>query len=87
MIVKNNTDPAIERLKQRLNLTGDVYLYNEHFIENLESHKRLVPISIAETIEDAFYERVAWEEEQAEKQRLAFEQYKLEHPDEFLSEN
>lgn len=87
MIVKDNTNQDIERMKRNLNLTGDVYLYNEHFIESLESHKKLIPESTATTIEEAYEERVRWEEEQAEKRRVEFEKYKLEHPEEFGEED
>ena len=60
---------AIERLKQQLNLTGEVYIYNEHYIENLESHKRLIPNSTATTIQEAYAERVAFEQERTERER------------------
>lgn len=43
MIIKNGTDAAIEERKRRLNLEGDVYIYEGHFIKSLESHRRLVP--------------------------------------------
>ncbi len=64
MIIKDGTNPKIEKLKTRLGLTGDVYLYNNHFVENLESHKRLIPNSTATTISEAFVERVEYEIEQ-----------------------
>lgn len=64
MIVKNGTNPKIEKLKARLGLTGDVYLYNNHFVENLESHKKLIPNSVATNISEAFVERVEYEIEQ-----------------------
>lgn len=64
MIVKDGTNPKIEKLKARLGLTGDVYLYNNHFVENLESHKRLIPNSVATNISEAFVERVEYEIEQ-----------------------
>ena len=86
MIIKENTDNKIERMKRNLNLTGDVYLYNEHFIESLESHKNLIENSTATTIEEAYQERVQWEEERAEKRRIEMEKYKLEHPEEFEEE-
>lgn len=64
MIVKDGTNPKIEELKARLGLTGDVYLYNNHFVENLESHKKLIPNSVATNISEAFVERVEYEIEQ-----------------------
>lgn len=64
MIVKDGTNPKIEKLKARLGLTGDVYLYNNHFVENLESHKKLIPNSVVTNISEAFVERVEYEIEQ-----------------------
>lgn len=68
MIVKNGTDAKVEQMKKRLNLAGDVYIFEGHFIESLESHKKLLPTSTATTIQEAYTERVAYEFEQ-EKQR------------------
>ncbi len=68
MIVKNRTDLKVEDHKQQLGLTGDVYVVG-HFIENLESHKRLIPGSKATTIEEAEQERLEFI--QAEKERIA----------------
>ena len=65
MIIKNGTDAAIEERKRRLNLEGDVYIYEGHFIESLESHRRLVPDSTASTIEEAYDERVEYEARRA----------------------
>lgn len=65
MIVKNGTDAAIEGRKKRLNLEGDVYIYEGHFIESLESHRRLIPDSTASTIEEAYDERVEYEAQRA----------------------
>ena len=73
---------TIEKMKQKLGLTGDVYVYNDHFIESLESHKRLIPNSTATNIEEAYAERVQWEQEQAEQRRIEAEKYALEHPEE-----
>jgi hypothetical protein len=64
MIIKNGTNQKIEKLKERLGLTGDVYVYNNHFIESLESHKKLIPNSKATDINEAFVERVQYEIEQ-----------------------
>lgn len=69
MIVLNNTDGKIEYHKSKLGLTGDVYVFDGHKIESLESHKRLLPNSTATTIEEAEQERIAYEEEQ-ERKRL-----------------
>lgn len=62
MVIKDNTNPAVERHKARLGLTGDVYIINGLFIESLESHKQLLPASTATTIEEAEQERIAYEE-------------------------
>lgn len=59
MIIRNNTQPKIERVKQQLGLVGDVYMV-EHFIESFESHKRLMPESAASTIAEAEQERIAF---------------------------
>ena len=61
MIIKDKTNPNIERHKQRLGLTGDVYIVNDLFIESLESHKVLIPTSTATTIEEAEQERIQYE--------------------------
>lgn len=71
MIIKNGTNANIEKHKQKLGLTGDVYLVNDHFMESLESHHRLFPGSTATTIEDAMAERIAYEQEQ---ERIRLEQ-------------
>ena len=44
MIYRNNTNSKIEKIKHDLGLNGDVYVYNEHFIESLESHKNLIKL-------------------------------------------
>lgn len=64
MIIRDKTDEIIERRKTRLGLSGDVYIWNGHFIESLDSHRVLIPDSTAQTIEEAYDERVAYEEEQ-----------------------
>ena len=69
MIIKNLTDMKIEAHKIRLGLKGDVYVWNERFIESLSSHRRLFPNSKATTIEEAYEERVAYEAEQERKRR------------------
>lgn len=69
MIIKDHTDSAVERHKQRLRLAGDVYVLNGVQIESLESHKRLIPTSTAKTIEEAEAERIAYELELEEKRR------------------
>lgn len=71
MIIKDGTNANIEKHKQKLGLTGDVYLVNEHFMESLASHRRLFPDSTATTIEDAMAERIAYEQEQ---ERIRLEQ-------------
>ena len=71
MIIKDGTNANIEKHKQKLGLTGDVYLVNDHFMESLASHRRLFPDSTATTIEDAMAERIAYE---AEQERIRLEQ-------------
>lgn len=78
MIIKNGTNAKVEQQKKRLNLTGDVYVYEGHFMESLESHKKLLPNSTATTIQEAYTERVAYEFEQ---EKLRLEQQK-EHAEE-----
>lgn len=70
MIVKNFTDMKIEKHKLRLGLRGDVYIWNDHFIESLESHKRLIPGSTAKSIEEAYLERVEYERACEEIRRI-----------------
>ena len=77
MIIKDHTDSAVERHKQRLRLTGDVYLINGVQLESLGSHKRLIPTSTATTIEEAEAERIAYELELEQKRR---EQQEKEEP-------
>ena len=67
MIIKDKTDSNIERHKQHLGLTGDVYLVDGIFMESLESHKVLIPESKATTIEEAYEERIAFEEERKKR--------------------
>lgn len=75
MIIRKNDT---ERLKHRqaLNLQDeDIYVYKEHFIESLRTHKNLIPNSTATTIEEALAERIAYEEEQRlERIRLSQEE-------------
>lgn len=75
MIYKDGTDEVIERRKAKLGITGDVYVFDGHFIENLEGHKRLYgDRSTATTIEEAYDERVAFEAEDAERRRKEAEE-------------
>lgn len=75
MIVKNGTDPVIEKRKRRLGLQGDVYIIEKNdgvkLIEDLAGHKRLLNsmgvVSTANTIEEAEAERIAYEEALDEK--------------------
>lgn len=77
MIVKDGTDPVIEKRKRRLGLQGDVYIIENNdgvkLIEDLAGHKRLLNsmgvVSTATTIEEAEIERIAFEKEQEEKRR------------------
>lgn len=73
MIIKDGTDPKIEKVKERLGLTGDVYIDDAHHIESLYSHIRLLTEnnypSSATTIEEAEIERYAYEEEMERRRR------------------
>ena len=71
MIIKDGTNSNIEQHKQKLGVTGDVYLVNGHLMESLASHRRLFPDSTATTIEQAEAERIAFEQEQ---ERIRIEQ-------------
>lgn len=71
MIIKTGTNSNIEQHKQKLGVTGDVYLVNGHLMESLASHRRLFPDSTATTIEQAEAERIAFEQEQ---ERIRLEQ-------------
>ena len=71
MIIRNGENPQIEQRKHRLGLQGDVYVYNEYFVESLDSHRELMAkygfTSTAETIEEAEIEREAVEKELEER--------------------
>lgn len=74
MIVKNGTDPVIEKRKRRLGLQGDVYIFEKDgvkHIEDLAGHKRLLNsmgvVSTATTIEEAEAERIAYEKDLDDK--------------------
>ena len=69
MIIKDKTNIDIERHKQRLGLKGDVYIINDRFIESLESHKNLIPNSVAKNIEEAEIERLIYEVELEAKRK------------------
>ena len=64
MIVKDKTNPEIERLKAKAHITGDCYLINGHLLESLESHNRTFRSS-CQTIEEAEAERLHLLEEEA----------------------
>lgn len=57
MIVKDKTNPEIERLKAKAQITGDCYLINGHLLESLESHNRTFGLN-AKTIEEAEQQRL-----------------------------
>ena len=69
MIIKENTNPQIEKLKAQAGLTGDCYLINGHLLESLESHNRTFHKN-AETIEEAEAERLQIIADEAEQARL-----------------
>ena len=67
MIIKENTNHQIEKLKAKAGLSGDCYLINGHLLESLESHNRTFGLN-AETIEEAEQQRldlIAQAEEEA----------------------
>lgn len=68
MIIKDKTDPQIEKLKAKAHITGDVYLINGHLLESLESHNRTFGCG-CETIEEAEQHRL----EIIERERLECE--------------
>lgn len=67
MIVRDGTDPKIEKYKETVGITGDVYIYETAQIESLESHRRLLSshgfTPRATTIEEAETERGEYEAE------------------------
>lgn len=70
MIINDGSNTKIEQIKKRLNITGDVYLFNEHFMESLESHRKLYSESTATTIQEAYLERVNYEFEKARQEQI-----------------
>ena len=56
MIIRDKTNKKIEQVKKKLGLVGDVYII-DNLIESLDSHKRIVPNSVASNIEQAEEER------------------------------
>ena len=72
MIIRDGTDPKIEKYKATIGITGDVYIIEDAKIESLESHKRLISshgfFPQATTIEEAEQER-AWFEQELERRR------------------
>ena len=83
MIIPNGTeDQHIAKHKQKLGLTGDVYLIDDHQLESLESHKRLFPDSNAATIQEAEGERLAYIAEQA---RIRAEEAERQRQEEFAA--
>lgn len=66
MIYRDGMNPRIERWKKELGLRGDVYVIN-HFIESLESHRKLFQNSTANTIEEAQLERTIFLKEEAKR--------------------
>ena len=67
MIIRDGTDPKIEKYKETVGITGDVYIIEVAMIESLESHKRLLSsygfTPRATTIEEAEQERIDFEAE------------------------
>jgi len=56
VIIRDESNLEIEKVKQKLGLVGDVYII-DNIIESLASHKKIVPNSTAKTIEQAEEER------------------------------
>lgn len=71
MIIRDGTNPKVERQKEILGLTGDVYIDDANHIESLYSHQRLLTSygypTTATTIEEAEVERAKFEDDLAEK--------------------
>lgn len=90
MIIKGGTNPKIEKVKERLGLTGDVYIDDQRRIESLQSHIRLLSsygvVSTATTIEEAETERAQFEADLAAKRAAESEQLSLNDTLEMLRE-
>ena len=73
MIIRDGTNPKVERQKEILGLTGDVYIDDANHIESLHSHQRLLTSygypTTATTIEEAEAERPAFEAELERRRR------------------
>lgn len=71
MIIKDKTNIKVEVSKAILGLSGDVYITENHRIESLDSHKRLLASygveSQANTIEEAESEREQFEIDLSER--------------------
>lgn len=71
MIIKDKTNIKAEVIKATLGLSGDIYIDENHHIESLESHKRLLAsygiTSQANTIEEAESEREQFEIDLSER--------------------
>lgn len=76
MIVKDHTNPEIERLKAKAHITGDCYLINGHLLESLESHNRTFGLN-AQTIEEAERQRLDLIAQAEEEARLHQEEEEL----------
>lgn len=76
MIIKDHTNPEIERLKAKAHITGDCYLINGHLLESLESHNRTFGLN-AQTIEEAERQRLDLIAKAEEEARLHQEEEEL----------
>lgn len=76
MIVKDKTNPEIERLKAKAGIEGDCYLINGHLLESLASHNATFHSS-CQTIEEAEAERLLILEEEARQIAEIEEQERL----------
>ena len=77
MIIKDNTDQRIEKLKRKAHIQGDVYLINGHLMESLASHNATFGCD-CHTIEEAEEHRLAIiEEERRQCAELEEEEFPL----------
>lgn len=70
---EGSTPAKVESHKKAHGLTGDIYIVN-HYIANLESHKKFFTDSTATTIEEAQTEMENYLLEEEAKQKAAMEE-------------
>lgn len=73
MIIRDGTNPRVEKIKETLGISGDVYIDDANHIESLYSHIWLLNEnnypSMATTIEEAELERLDFEAEMERRRR------------------